>query len=114
MEEAEAFCSEFMDQVDGDAVHAHFGPLREIENLLLERAKKAKIYIVELVSGKALQNYQRATEKGDEEGMSEALRVLRQQCVAFAPGNRLGLLRDDIQPTLLKSMNPLLDPCVEP
>ena len=108
-EEAEAFCSEFMDQVDGGSAHAHFTPLKQIQVLLVEKAKTAKICIVELVSGKALQNHQKACERGDEEGMGEALRVLRQQSVAFAAGNKLGLLKDDIHPTLVKLMNSLLE-----
>lgn len=74
-------------------------------------AKRAKVYVVELVGGKAFLNHAKAMQKGDQEGGEEALRVLRTQ-LGYIEGtneNQLGLSESDILPQLMNKMKAALE-----
>lgn len=83
-----------------------FGKLSKAVEVALEKAKIAKIYVVELLLTKSIVNYRSCYKLGDETGVIEARGVIKQQMDLFAgdgSGNQLGLRASDIFEPLLNA-----------
>lgn len=97
------FIIDFADQLSPGA-GASMNKLNSALEEALDKAKTARIYVVELLLSRAIVNYNNAQNKRDETGMQNAQSVIKQQMDQVAgngSGNQLGMLEKDLFPPLV-------------
>ena len=90
----DSFIIDFAEEVGKATGEEWFGKLDKAVAAAHQKARIAKLYVVELLLTKSLVNYRKSEGKGDDEGMAEAKGVIKQQMDLFAgdgSGNQLGL-----------------------